>query len=261
MADDIIKGIQVNSAGFGTISKLAMQDKRLHIAAKAIYAYFNSYAGGGDTCFPSRKKICFDLGISNDTLSKYLRQLTECGYITVEQIKEGGRFSHNIYTLNGTISPCPKISDTENVGNGKMDTNINSSNININSNNNRMKERKKAAGSFDEIIAAYTSNEELKQALVEFIKMRKLIKKPLTDYGLKRLLSQLDRLAKTDPEKVAVVNQSITRSWAGFFEIKGNYKKQQPAPQQPQQETDEQRQRREMAERFAALTRGESYEP
>lgn len=256
MADDIIKGVQVNSAGFGTISKLAMQDRRLHIAAKAIYAYFNSYAGGGDTCFPSRKKICFDLGISNDTLSKYLRQLTECGYITVEQIKEGGKFSHNIYTLNGTISPCPKISDTENFGNGKTDTNINSSNINIISNNNSTKERKKAAGSFDEIIADYTSSEDLKRALYEYIKMRKLIKKPLTDYALKRQLKTLDGLAKTDAEKVAVVDQSVTRNWLGLFPLKSDYKKPQPAARPPQQETEEERLRREQNEKLLALIEG-----
>ena len=33
---------------------------------------------------------------------------------TREQINENVRFSHNVYTLCITISPCPKISDTEN---------------------------------------------------------------------------------------------------------------------------------------------------
>lgn len=134
--EDKIKGFQVNSKGFGIIPKLAMQDRNLHINAKAIYAYFNSFAGNGDTCFPTRKKICYDLGISNDTFSKYLKQLVTYGYIEVEQIKENGRFSHNVYTLCSTILPCPKISDTENIGNDKLDTNINSSNINNNSNKN-----------------------------------------------------------------------------------------------------------------------------
>lgn len=146
MADDILRGASINSKGFGTISKLAMQDTRLHIAAKAIYAYFNSYAGGGDTCFPTRAKICYDLGISNDTFSKYLKQLVNNGYIEVEQIKEGGRFSHNVYTICSTILPCPKISDTENIGNGNLDTNNNS--LNINSNNNINKENKRAASRF-----------------------------------------------------------------------------------------------------------------
>ncbi len=42
----------VRSRGFGIIPKLVMQDKRLTGDAKAIYAYFCSYAGAGDTAFP-----------------------------------------------------------------------------------------------------------------------------------------------------------------------------------------------------------------
>lgn len=137
MAEDILKGIQINSKGYGTISKIAMQDRNLHITAKAIYAYFNSFSGGGDSCFPTRAKICYDLGISNDTFGKYLKQLVNNGYIEVEQVKENGRFSHNVYTICSTILPCPKISDTVNIVYGEMDTNNNSYNKNKDNNNNK----------------------------------------------------------------------------------------------------------------------------
>ena len=138
MHDDILQGVvNINSKGFGTIPKLVMQDTSIHVVAKAIYAYFNSYAGGGNQCFPSRKKICNDLGISNDTFGKYLKQLTEHNYIKVEQVKENGRFSHNVYTLLDTILPCTEISDTEEIVHGNLDTNINSININRDNNNNK----------------------------------------------------------------------------------------------------------------------------
>lgn len=219
MGEDILKGIPINSKGFGSISKLAMQDRNLHINAKAIYAYFNSFSGGGDSCFPTRKRICYDLGISNDTLSKYLRQLVDNGYIRVEQVKENGRFSHNIYTLCDTISPCPKISDTENFGIGKVDTNNNNININNNINNNsNNKESKKA--SYDKIIDEYTTNEELRQALIEFIKMRKLLKKPLSNNALSLNCSKLSKLANSDYEKIEIVNQSVMNSWLGFYPLK-----------------------------------------
>lgn len=120
---------------------MAMQDRRLTISAKATYAYFCSFTGAGDTCFPTRKKICYDLNISNDTLSKQLRLLVDCGYITIEQIKENGRFSHNVYTLTDTILPCPKISDTENSEYGELDTKNNNSKNNNLLKNNRTKER------------------------------------------------------------------------------------------------------------------------
>lgn len=85
------------------------------------------------------------------------------------------------------------------------------------------KERKKTAkSSYDEIINEYTSNEELKQALKEFIKMRKLIKKPLTDYALSNILKKLDRIANNDDQKIAILNQSICNNWQGIFELKEN---------------------------------------
>lgn len=88
MADDISKTIELRSKGYGIIPKLVMQDKSLHVTSKAIYAYFCSYAGSGDTCFPSRTRICADLGISIATFKKYLKQLTDKGYIECSQIKE-----------------------------------------------------------------------------------------------------------------------------------------------------------------------------
>lgn len=241
MADDIIKGIPINSAGFGTISKLAMQDRRLHIAAKAIYAYFNSYAGGGDACFPSRKKICFDLGISNDTLSKYLRQLTECGYISVEQIKEGGRFSHNVYTLNGTISPCPKISDTEKTVNGKLDTNINNSNINSIYNNNSIKREmaKPTRHRYGEYNNVLLSDEELEKIKTELPNN--------WEQYIQDLSSYMASTGKSYKSHIATI-----RNWAR----KDQAKHKERTKEQPQQETDYQRANRENAEKFAAMLGG-----
>lgn len=134
--EDKIIGFKINSKGYGTIPKLVMQDRNLSIGAKGLYSYFCSYTGGGDTCFPSRKKVCFDLCISIDTFGKYLKQLVENGYIKVEQIKENGRFSHNVYTLCDTILPCPKISDTEITVYEKTDTNNNNDNNNSINNSN-----------------------------------------------------------------------------------------------------------------------------
>lgn len=139
---DLIKGFDINSLGYGMIPKLVMQDRNLHAMAKAIYAYFCSYTGSGDTCFPTRSKICYDLNISPDTFSKHLKNLVSAGYVKVEQIKKNGRFSRNLYTLNDTILPCPKISDTENSVHGKSDTKNNSIKNNKENKNNKILSKK-----------------------------------------------------------------------------------------------------------------------
>ena len=101
---------------------------------------------------------------------------------------------------------------------------------------NKKEERKKTASGFDEVIAKYTSNEELRQALIEFIKMRKLIKKPLTDRALKLTISKLDSLASTDAEKIDILNESITHNWLGVFPLKEEQKKQRSSKQETERE-------------------------
>ena len=96
---------------------------------------------------------------------------------------------------------------------------------------------KKKAKSYDDQIAEYTQNEELKEALRAFIQMRSFIKKPLTEYGLKLLLNKLSKIGRTDAEKIAIVNRSVEHNWQGFFEIKEetSYKK----PVQPEKKYDQ----------------------
>ena len=134
---------------------------------------------------------------------------------------------------------------------GKPIPNINTD-INTNVNTDK-EERKKASKTnsttFNEIIESYTQNPDLQISLKEFIKMRALIKKKLTDHALKLLLNKLDKLATSDTEKIDIVNQSITNSWAGFFEVRQQTK--QPI-QQPKQETEEQRRERELNEAVLA---------
>ena len=97
------------------------------------------------------------------------------------------------------------------------------------SNTNKKKESTRAC--YDEIINDYTENGELRSALVEFVKMRKMMKKPLTNRALSLLLTSkkgLDGLASTDAEKIDIVNQTIMHSWQGFFPLKDDGSKQSP---------------------------------
>lgn len=88
--------------------------------------------------------------------------------------------------------------------------------------------QKKQVKSYDEQIAEYTGNAELQEALKAFVQMRAFIKKPLTEYGLKLLLSKLSKIGRTDAEKVAIVNRSVEHNWQGFFEIKEETTYQKP---------------------------------
>lgn len=85
--------------GFGILPKYVMLDTDLTLEAKALYAYFCSLAGNGQTAFPGRDTILHDLGISKNTFYKHFALVLEHGYITSRQTRKGDGFGGNIYTI------------------------------------------------------------------------------------------------------------------------------------------------------------------
>ena len=101
---DMLVFENVAAKGFGTVPKLVMLDARLSAQAKAIYAYFASFAGAGTTAFPRRSTVMRELGIkSTNTYYKHLEQLMEHSYLSVEQQKSNGRFDVCTYRLNDIV--------------------------------------------------------------------------------------------------------------------------------------------------------------
>ena len=72
----------------------------------------------------------------------------------------------------------------------------------------------------DLLIADYTQNADLLDALRGFVEMRKKAKAPLTEHALSLLLKKLDGLGHSDAEKVEIVNQSVMNNWKGLFPLK-----------------------------------------
>jgi len=88
--------------GYGTVTKEAMQDRELTIEAKAIYAYFCSYAGGKDEAYPSMKKIAYDLCVTEKTARKHIKILVDREYITIDKYRwdKSKQFCNNHYVIN-----------------------------------------------------------------------------------------------------------------------------------------------------------------
>ena len=74
----------------------------------------------------------------------------------------------------------------------------------------------------DEVVDAYTSNEELKTAIIEFVKFRKGMGKGrfMTTYAVKLLTKKLDRFANDDNTKIEIINKSILNGWSDVYELK-----------------------------------------
>ncbi|UNM95922.1 helix-turn-helix domain-containing protein [Ignatzschineria rhizosphaerae] len=117
MSKDILRDLR----GFGTVEKWVLTDPKINIHAKAIYSLLCAYAGGKDSAFPSVDTLTVQLNISKDTIYKYIKELREKGVIEVEQIREGGRFSRNIYTLLN-YNPNMILTESGSTGHGNTVT-------------------------------------------------------------------------------------------------------------------------------------------
>ena len=83
------------------------------------------------------------------------------------------------------------------------------------------KERKKETN-YDKIINSMVEDEEVKNSIYEFIKMRKLITKPMTDRALTMLINKLEKLSSDKDIQIKILERSILKNWTDIYELKGD---------------------------------------
>lgn len=210
-------------------------DKFLEMPASSQSLYFHLGMRADDDGFVSSpKKITNMVNCSNDDLKLLLAKgfliPFESGIVVITDWKvnnyiRGDRYSESQYKDE------KKFLDTTNNGKYIMKNNMDTIGIpNGNQNVSKMdtqvrlgkdsKDKNKKDNGLNEIINSYTINENLKEPIRDFLKMRKAMKKPVTDRALTLILNKLDKLASSDNEKIEILNQSIENSWQGVFPLK-----------------------------------------
>lgn len=80
------------------VTKLKLKGNELFV-----FAYLYSATNLKGTCAITQDELCTNLNLSKDTVRKCTKKLITSGYIKCEQIKENGKFSHNIYTITNIL--------------------------------------------------------------------------------------------------------------------------------------------------------------
>ncbi len=71
-----------------------------------------------------------------------------------------------------------------------------------------------------DLIEEFSEDEDVKQALRDFVEMRRSIKKPLTPRAMKGVLARLQKLSDDPQTQVRILEQSIEHDWQTVYELK-----------------------------------------
>ena len=221
----------VNKKGYGNIPKLVMKDEQLTIEAKAIYAYFCSYAGGGTSeVFPSIDLICKDLGISENRLFKHRKMLVERGYISIKREKKEKGWSKNIYTIHQTIHLQNVGIQNKGIGNKGIQNEVTNKNSSINNsiNNNNKPSSAKLTERFEKLWELYPRKKGKQDAFRHY---KKAIKEGATDEEVKQGIEEYVKEIKAKGTKMDYIKHGSSwfygKKWTDDYETETTDKHKQ----------------------------------
>lgn len=221
-----------NTKGFTVMSNYHLQDKEISLKAKGLLSMMLSLPKNWDYSVAGLVAIVKE---NKAAVQSALKELEEHKYLKRTRVQdETGRFDYvyDIYEkpydkLPCTENRCTDIQCTENrctENQPQINTNKQSTNKQNTKelSTNEYKEKNIKKESVNSVIAEYTENKDLQDALHDFVDMRTKVRKPLTVRAMKLSLNELDKLAVDDVTKIAIVNQSIVHSWLTFYKLQNN---------------------------------------
>ena len=206
-------------------------DKDLVPNAKLLYGEITALCNEKGYCWATNQYFAELYNVSDRTIKNWISQLVDKGYIQrsvkyregTKEIEQRKLFigSENNFTTLGNYVPDPKENNFTTPSEKKFPVNNTIINNTFN-NTNEYKEKNIKKERVNSVIAEYTENKELQDALHGFVEMRNKARKPLTVRAMKLSLNKLNELALDDVTKIAIVNQSIVHSWSTFYKLQNN---------------------------------------
>lgn len=206
------------------IPRIVWLDDRLNALEKVILTEIDSLDQGERGCWASNKHIAQFCQCSETKVSTAISKLVKLGYLYVQSFDGRQRELKSSLSKFETLHFKNCEADSQNLKQSNTENNPST-------NTTRSKKASKAETqkSFDEIIDEYTDDVDLKGTLIEFLKMRQRIRKPMTNYAFELLLKKLDKMANNSAAKVEILNQSIVNGWQNAYPLKNGAQRQQPS--------------------------------
>ena len=226
--------IRVNkTADYTVMSNTHFKEKEMSLKAKGLLSLMLSLPDDWDYSIMGLVQLSKD---GKDSVMNTLAELEELGYLVRTQTTdERGRFAgydYDIYENPQTEKPPSEKPCTEKP-NTEKPPQLNTNKSNTKESNT--KEKRKKESSYDKILSC-VANDDLRELYLEYIKMRKMIKAPMTDRALTMLINKVNELEPNslDNQK-KLLEIAIMNNWKSVYPLrdKGNVKQdKQPSKQE-----------------------------
>ena len=215
------------------VSKLRLKGNDLIVYA-IIYGFSRNQ--NGQRFIGSLQYLADWTNSTKNGVAKNLRNLLDLGYIEkTEEIVAGVKHCYyEVTDLDAIQLCCMGVSNS--VGQGIQQSCTNNINNNIDK-KNIANNINKGVSAVDRMISDLDASEKLKEALTNFVAMRKTIRAPITEIGMQMLLSKLFRIGADDATRIAILEQSIMNGWKGIFELHNNARSNKTKAEQRERET------------------------
>jgi len=240
----------VKNKDYTVMSNAHLHDKRLSLKAVGLLSIVLSLP---DNWHYTVKGLVGSVKDGERAVNGALSELKKCGYLQVNKLYPNSErskieYQYVFYEKPQDLQNVPLEQDLQNVDLQNVDLqnvdlqNVDLQNVDLQNvgayintnkqstnkqntkelNTNEYKEKNNKKESVNSVIAEYTENKDLQDALHDFVDMRTKVRKPLTVRAMKLSLNELDKLAVDDVTKIAIVNQSIVHSWLTFYKLQNN---------------------------------------
>lgn len=235
----------VKNKDYTVMSNAHLHDKRLSLKAVGLLSIVLSLP---DDWHYTVKGLVGSVKDGERAVNGALSELKQCGYLQVNKLYPNSErskieYQYVFYEKPQGIQNVPLEQDLQNVdlqnvglqNVGLQNVDLQNVGAYINTNKqstnkqntkelstNEYKEKNIKKESVQSVIAEYTENKDLQDALHGFVEMRNKARKPLTARAMKLSLNKLNELALDDVTKIAIVNQSIMHSWLTFYKLQNN---------------------------------------
>lgn len=215
--------IRVNkTADYTVMSNTHFKERDMSLKAKGLLSLMLSLPDSWDYSIAGLVTLSKD---GKDSVMNTLTELETLGYLKRTKTTDNlGRFTgydYDIFENPQTENPYAEKPNTENP------PQLNTKELTPKESIPKEYKKERKTSGYDEILSA-VEDDSLRELYLEYIKMRKLIKSPMTDRALTMLINKVNELEPTSIDRQKqLLETAIMNNWKSVYPLRDNQTKEQ----------------------------------